>query len=181
MLDEIQNVSKRERNGTHERGLFYGRKQRENKIFRVLFEVKRSSRKVWFCQSGRQYSWFIFLNMRESDCQREVSRSTKLPEEVYRMAFSYERFERAYKSYTGKPASSAPQITIKQEQVKNIRRGQGYFRGRARGDAEDIPQAQAVMELITVEVTIVKHRLLHIVSCPAKGVTYNAGRKLGLS
>ena len=118
--------------------------------------------------------------MRESDCQREVSRSTKLPEEVYRMAFSYERVERAYKSYTGKPASSAPQITIKQESVSNIRRRQGYFRGRARGDTEDKTQAQAVRDLLTVGVTIVRHRLLHIASCPAKGVTYNACRKLVL-
>ena len=68
--------------------------------------------------------------MRESDCQRELSRSTKLPEEVYRIALSYER---AYKSYTGKPASSAPPITIKQEPVNNIRRGQEFCRGRARG------------------------------------------------
>ena len=30
VLDEMQNVFKRERNVTHERGLFYGRKQREN-------------------------------------------------------------------------------------------------------------------------------------------------------
>ena len=73
------------------------------------------------------------MNMRESDCQRELSLSTKLPEEVYRIALSYERGERSYKSNTGKPASSAPQITINQEPVSNIRRGQEYFRGRARG------------------------------------------------
>ena len=30
VLDEILNVFQRERNVTHERGLFYGRKQREN-------------------------------------------------------------------------------------------------------------------------------------------------------
>ena len=30
VLDEMQNFFKRERNVTHERGLFYGRKQREN-------------------------------------------------------------------------------------------------------------------------------------------------------
>ena len=33
VLDEMQNVFKRERNVTHERGLFYGRKQRENETF----------------------------------------------------------------------------------------------------------------------------------------------------
>ena len=33
VLDEMQNVFKRERIVTHERGLFYGRKQRENETF----------------------------------------------------------------------------------------------------------------------------------------------------
>ena len=35
------------------------------------------------------------MKIRESDCQIEISRSTKLPEEVYRIALSYERGERA--------------------------------------------------------------------------------------
>ena len=86
-----------------------------------------------FANAAENVRDFFIMNMREFDCQRELSRSTKLPEEVYRIALSYERGERVYKSYTGKPASSAPPITIKQEPVKNIRRGQGYFRGRARG------------------------------------------------
>ena len=33
VLDEMQNVFQRERNVTHERGLFYGQKQRENETF----------------------------------------------------------------------------------------------------------------------------------------------------
>ena len=33
VLDEMQNIFQRERNVTHERGLFYGRKQRENETF----------------------------------------------------------------------------------------------------------------------------------------------------
>ena len=102
------------------------------------------------------------MNMRESDCQRELSRSTKLPEEVYRIAFSYERGERAYKSYTGKPASTAPAISIKQEPVSNIRRGQGFFRGRGPLDVEDTPEDQVVVEEaeITVGVTIATHQIL---------------------
>ena len=83
----------------------------------------------------------FIMYMRESDCQRESSRSTKLPEEVYRIALSYERGERAYKSYTGKPASSAPSISIKQERVNNIRRGQGgrggYTQGSSSGGSEN--------------------------------------------
>ena len=33
VLDEMENVFQRERNATHERGLFYGRKKRENETF----------------------------------------------------------------------------------------------------------------------------------------------------
>ena len=38
VLDEMQNVFKRERNVTHERGLFYGRKQREKETFEKFHE-----------------------------------------------------------------------------------------------------------------------------------------------
>ena len=83
-----------------------------------------------FANAAENVRDIFIMNMRESDCQRELSRSTKLPEEVYRIALSYERGERAYKSYTEKAASTAPAISIKQEPVNNIRRGQGFFRGR---------------------------------------------------
>ena len=86
--------------------------------------------------------------------QRELSRSTKLPEEIYNIALSYERSERAYKSYTGKSASSAPQITIEQEQKEN----KGVFEVEQAGDSEEIPQGQAVGAVITVDVTIATHR-----------------------
>ena len=141
----MQNVFKRERNVTHERGLFYGRKQRENETFEKFHaELSALAGRCDFVNAAENVRDIFILNMRESGCQGELSRSTKLPEEVYRITLSYERGERAYKSYTGKPASSAPPIIIKQEPVSNIRRGQGYFRGRARGDAEDIPPKKAV-------------------------------------
>ena len=84
------------------------------------------------------------MNMRESDCQRELSRSTKLPEEFYRIALSYDRGERAYKSYTGKTASTAPAISIKQGPLNNIRRGQGFSEVEDAGDVEDTPKDQVV-------------------------------------
>ena len=43
--------------------------------------------------------------MRESDCQREFSTTTETPKEVYRVAFSYERGDRAYKLFTERPVS----------------------------------------------------------------------------
>ena len=98
----------------HGRGLFYGRKQRENETLEKFHaELSALAGKCDFTNAAENVRDFFFMNIRESDCQREFSRSTKLPEEVYRIALSYERDERAYKSYTGKPASSAPPITIR--------------------------------------------------------------------
>ena len=126
VLDEMQKVFKRKRNVTHERGLFYGRKQRENEMFEKFHaELSVLAARCNFANAAENVRDIFFMNMRKSDCQRELSWSAKLPEEVYRIALSYKRGKRAYKSYSGKPASSAPPITIKQEPVSNIRRGQG--------------------------------------------------------
>ena len=123
------------------------------------------------------------MNMRESDCQRELSQSTKLPEEVYRIAISYERGERAYKSNTGKPASTAPAIPIKQEPANNIRRGQGFFRGRGRGGRGGYTQVSSSegsgnnRRCYNCDAT--NFTLDHIANCSAKGATWNSCRKLG--
>ena len=129
VLDEMQNVFQRERNVTHERGLFYGRKQKKNETFeKFIAELSALAGRCDFANAAEKVPNLFLMNMRESDCQKDLSRSRKLPEEVYRIALSYERGERAYKSYTGNPASSEPPITIKKEPVNNIRMGQGYFR-----------------------------------------------------
>ena len=107
VLDKMQNVFQREWNVTHERGLFYGRKQRENETFEKFHaELSGLAGRCDFANAAENVRDIFIMNMRESDCQRELSRSTKLPEEVYRIALSCERGECAYKSYTGKPASS---------------------------------------------------------------------------
>ena len=163
VLDEMQNVFQRERNVTHERGLFYGRKQRENETFEKFHaELSALAGRCDFANAAENVRDIFIMNMRESDCQRELSRSTKLPEEVYRNALSNERGERAYKSYTGRPASTAPAISIKQEPVSNIRRGQGFFEVADVGDVEDTPKDQVVVEEaeIIVGVTIATHQIL---------------------
>ena len=86
-----------------------------------------------FANATENIREIFIMNMPEFDCQGELSRSTKSPEEVYRIALFDERGERTYKSYPGKPASSAPYMTIQQEPVSNIRRGQSYFRIRGGG------------------------------------------------
>ena len=86
-----------------------------------------------FTNAAENVRDIFIMNIKESDCQRELSRSTKTPEEVYRIALSYERGDKAYESYMGKRAESAPYINIKQEQVGNIRRETGCFRNRGSG------------------------------------------------
>ena len=101
VLDEMQNVFKRERNVTHERGLSYGRKQRENETFENVYaELSALAGRCYFANAAENIRDIFIMKMRKSDCQRELSRSTKLSEEVYGIALSYERGERAYKSYT---------------------------------------------------------------------------------
>ena len=185
VLDEMQSVLQRERNVTHERGLFYGRKQCENETFEKIHAELSALAGRWdFANAAETVRDIFIMNMRESDCQRELSRSTKLPEEVYRIALSYERGERAYKSYTGKTASTAPAISIKQEPVINIRRGQGFFRGRERGGLGAYTQGSSSSggsgnNRRCYNCDAPEFNLDHIASCPAKGATCNSCRKLG--
>ena len=102
LLDEMQNVFKREQNMTHERRIFYERKQRENETFEKFHaELSTPAGRCGFANATENVRDIFIMNMQESDCQRELSRSTKLPEDEYRIALSYERGERAYKFYTG--------------------------------------------------------------------------------
>ena len=133
----MQNVFQRERNAIHERGLFYGRKQRENETFKKFHaELSALASRCDFANAAENVRDIFIMDMRESKWQRELSQSTKLPEEVYRIALSYERGERAYKSYTEKPASTAPSISIKlghfERTCRGIRRGTNQWRGRGR-------------------------------------------------
>ena len=162
VLDEMQIVFKRERSVTHERGQFYGRKQRENEPFEKFHaELSALAGRCDFANAAENVREIFIMNMRESDCQRELSRSTKLPEEVYGIALSYERGERAYMSYTGKPASSAPPITINRSQLVISEGERDIPEVEHSGDEEDIPKDQAVGAAeITVGVIIVTRRIL---------------------
>ena len=87
------------------------------------------------------------MNMNNREAQNELCRSTKTPEEVYRIALSYERgykYAKSYGSATGGATTSGTAgrngaFQIKTEPVGTIRggyrnirqRGRGSFRGRA--------------------------------------------------
>ena len=66
VLDEMQNVFKRERNVTHERGLFYGRKQRENETFENV-ELNALAGRCDFANAAENVRDIFIMNMRESD------------------------------------------------------------------------------------------------------------------
>ena len=77
VLDEMQNVFKRERNVTHERGLFYGRKQRENEMFeKIHAELSAPAGRCDFAIAAQNVREIFIMNMRESNCQRGLSRSS---------------------------------------------------------------------------------------------------------
>ena len=100
----MQNVFQRERNVTHERGLFYGRKQRENETFeKFQAELSALAGRCDFANAAENVRDIFIMNMRESDCQRELSRSTKLPEEVYRKFQTY-RLKNGFYGLTSMPA-----------------------------------------------------------------------------
>ena len=82
---------------THERGLFYGRKQRETETFEKFHaELSALAGRCDFANAAENVRDIFIMNMWEPDCQRELSQSTKIPEEIYRIARSYERVERAH-------------------------------------------------------------------------------------
>ena len=73
VLDEMQNVFQRERIVTHERGLFYGRKQSKNEIIEKFHvELNALAGRCDFANAAEIVRDIFIMNMRESDCQREL-------------------------------------------------------------------------------------------------------------
>ena len=80
--------------------------------------------------------------------------------------------------------STAPAISIKQEPVNNLRRGQGFFRGRGRAGRGGYTQGSSSSggsgnNRRCYNCDAPNFTLDHIASCPANGATCNSCRKLG--
>ena len=82
----------------------------------------------------------FIVNRNNREAQNELRRSTKTPEEVYRIALSYERGDNYAKTYVsttgGTPSSSTTgggAFQIKTEPVGTIRGGYRNSRQRGRG------------------------------------------------
>ena len=66
VLDEMQDVFQRERKVTHERGLFYGRKQRENETFEKFHaELSALAGRCDFANAAENVRDTFIMNMRE--------------------------------------------------------------------------------------------------------------------
>ena len=68
VMDEKRKVFKRERNVTHERGLFYVRKQREKETFEKFHaELSALAGRCDFANAAENVRDIFIMNMRESD------------------------------------------------------------------------------------------------------------------
>ena len=136
----------------------------------------------------------FIVNMNNREAQKELCRSTKTPEEVYRIALSYERGNKYATSYvaTGSvggqgSSSGGGGIQIKSEPVGTIRggysniwqgadmaRGRGSYQGRGSNRGGNLSQNNRCYNCDQLNFT-----REHLDRCPARGATCNFCHKLG--
>ena len=128
--------------------------------------------------------------MNNREAQKELCRSTKTPEEVYRIALSYERGNKYASSYVatgsvgaqGSTSGGGGGIQIKSEPVEIIRggyrinraRGRGSYQGRGSNRGRNFPKNNRCYNCNQQNFT-----REHLDRCPAKGVTCNFCHKIG--
>ena len=187
VLDEFENVFRKERNETFETYQLLSRKQRDGETLEEFHSVL--SGLAARCSLGaleRRVLRDVFIvNMSNKEAQTELCRSTKTPDEVYRIALSYERDDKYAKSYKvsggGLTAAPAGSLQIKAEPISAIRGGyrrsfqrggRGFGRGgtRGRGGAADRKCYNCDQSGFTPD---------HIPKCPARNATCNFCKKTG--
>ena len=187
VLDEFESVFRKERNETFETYQLLSRKQRDGETLEEFHSVL--SGLAARCSLGtleRRVLRDVFIvNMSNKEAQTELCRSTKTPDEVYRIALSYERGDKYAKSYKvsggGLTAAPAGSLQIKAEPISAIRGGyrrpfqrggRGFGRGgtRGRGGAADRKCYNCDQSSFTPD---------HIPKCPARNVTCNFCKKMG--
>ena len=187
VLDEFENVFRKERNETFETYQLLSRKQRDGETLEEFHSVL--SGLAARCSLGaleRRVLRDVFIvNMSNKEAQTELCRSTKTPDEVYRIALSYERGDKYAKSYKvsggGHTAAPAGSLQIKAEPISAIRGGyrrpfqrggRGFGRGgtRGRGGAADRKCYNCDQSGFTPD---------HIPKCPARNATCNFCKKTG--
>ena len=149
VLDTIEMEFKKERNETYETFQLLKRKQQIGEsLEQFLSELSGlASRFSFGTLETRILRDVLIVNMNNREAQNELCRSTKTPEDVYRIALSYERgykYAKSYGSATGGATTSGTTggngaFPIKTEPVGTIRGGYrnnrqlgcGSFTGRA--------------------------------------------------
>ena len=149
VFDTIETEFKKERNETYETFQLLARKQQIGESLEQFHSVLSglAARCNFGALETRILRDVFIVNMNNREAQNELCRSTKTPEEVYRIALSYERgykYAKSYGSITGGATTSGTTggtgaFQIKTEPVGAIRggyrnnrqRGRGSFRGRA--------------------------------------------------
>ena len=143
VLDTIETEFKYERNETYETFQFLARKQHIGESLEQFHSVLSglAARCNFGTLETRILRDVFIVNMNNREAQNGLCRSTKTPEEVYRIALSYERgykYAKSYGSATGGATTSGTTggtgaFQIKTEPVGTIRGGYRNNRQRGRG------------------------------------------------
>ena len=125
--------------------------------------------------------------MNNREAQNELCRSTKTPEEVYRIALLYEygcKYAKSYGSATGGATTSGTTggtgaFQIKTEPVGTIRGGYRKNRQRCRGSLRGRADMRGGASTRCYNCDQPNFTQEHLTRCPAKNATCNFCRKTG--
>ena len=186
----LETEFKKERNEIYETYLLLSRKQFINESLEQFHSVLSglAARCNFGVLEDRILRDVFIVNMNNREAQKELCRSTKTPEEVYRIALSYERGNKYATSYvaTGslgtQGSSSGGGIQIKSEPVGAIRggyrnnraRGRGSYQGRGSNRGGNLFQNNRCYNCDQPNFT-----REHLDRFPAKGVTCNFCHQIG--
>ena len=191
MIGVLETEFKKERNETYETFQLLSRKQFINENLEQFHSVLSglAARCNFWTLEDRILRDVFIVNMINREAQKELCRSTKTPEEVYRIALSYERGNKYATSYvaTGPvgaqgSSSGGGGIQIKSEPVGTIRggyrnnraRGRGSYQGRGSNRGGNLSQNNRCYNCDQQNFT-----RKHLDRCPARGATCNFCHKLG--
>ena len=113
VIDALETEFNKKRNKTHETFQLLARKQLIGESLEQFHSVLSglAARCNFGTMETRILREVIIVNMNNRETQIKLCRSTKTPEEVYRIALSYERGDNFAKAYGSTTAGTAPSST----------------------------------------------------------------------
>ena len=188
VLDTIETQFKKERNKIYETFQLLARKQQIGESLEQFHSVLSglAARCNFGTLETRILRDVFIVNMNNREAQNELYRSTKTPEEVYRIALSYERGYKYAKSYglatgggTSGTAGGTGAVQIKTEPVGTIRGGYRNNRQRGRGSIRRRAEMKGGGSRRCYNCDQPNFTPEHLTTCPAKNATCNFCRKTG--